>query len=426
MKKTAFLFPGQGAQYVGMGKKLCDIYTSAARTFEEADNALEFNLSKLCFEGSIEELTKTENTQPALLTASVAAFRVFMEEYRIEPSCLAGHSLGEISAVVCAGGMDFSDAVKIVRERGRFMQEAVPQGIGAMAAVSGIDWELIEKECSTYAGGNEVVVVSNYNSPDQVVISGHTSAVNAAGEKLRKLGANIIPLKVSAPFHSLLMQPAADRLRAELHKYTYKEFKYPVLSNVTAQPYAGHTSVIENLAAQIVSPVRWTESMIFLKQNGISTAVELGPKNVLKNLMKKNVPDIKTYSFDIEEDLELLKGGFSENSESAECAGSYNPNLPTVVTRCLATAVCTRNYNWDNDEYQKGVIEPYKRIQRLQEELEKQKKQPSKEQMEDALEMLRSVFRTKKTPSEEQAERFTQILEETGTFELFQDFELEA
>ncbi|EMS73652.1 ACP S-malonyltransferase [Ruminiclostridium cellobioparum] len=423
MKKTAFLFPGQGAQYVGMGKKLCDIYTSAARTFEEADDALEFKLSKLCFDGSIEELTKTENTQPSLLTASVAAFRVFMEEYEIEPSCMAGHSLGEISALVCAGSMDFSDAVKIVRERGRFMQEAVPQGIGAMAAVSGIDRKLIEKECSTYAGSNEVIVVSNYNSPDQIVISGHTSAVNAAGERLRKLGANIIPLKVSAPFHSPLMQPAADRLRAELHKYTYKELKYPVLSNVTAQPYTGHTSIIENLAAQIVSPVRWTESMIFLKQNGISIAVELGPKNVLKNLMKKNAPDMKTYSFDMEEDAALLKDELSENAGSA---GIYNPNLPTVVTRCLATAVCTRNNNWDNDEYQKGVIEPYKRIQRLQEELEKQKKQPSKEQMEDALEMLRSVFRTKKTPSEEQAERFTQIFEETGTFELFQDFELEA
>lgn len=423
MKKTAFLFPGQGAQYVGMGKKLCDIYTSAARTFEEANDALEFNLSKLCFEGSIEELTKTENTQPALLTASVAAFRVFMEEYGIEPSYLAGHSLGEISALVCAGGIDFSDAVKIVRERGRFMQEAVPQGIGAMAAVSGIDRELIEKECSTYAGSNQVVVVSNYNSPDQIVISGHTSAVNAVGEKLKKLGAGIIPLKVSAPFHSPLMQPAADRLRAELYKYTYKELKYPVLSNVTAQPYTGHTSIIENLAAQIVSPVRWTESVLFLKQNAICTAVELGPKNVLKNLMKKNAPDIKTYSFDMEEDAELLKG---ELSEGAESAGIYDPNSPTVVTRCLATAVCTRNYNWDNHEYQKGVIEPYKRIQRLQEELEKQKKQPSRKQMEDALEMLRSVFRTKKTPSEEQAERFTQIFEETGTFELFKNFELEA
>lgn len=423
MKKTAFLFPGQGAQYVGMGKKLCEAYTSAARTFEEADDALEFQLSKLCFGGSIEELTKTENTQPALLTASVAAFRVFTEEYGIEPSYLAGHSLGEISALVCTGSMDFSDAVKIVRERGRFMQEAVPQGIGAMAAVSKIDRELIEKECRTYIGSDEIVVVSNYNSPDQIVLSGHASAVNAAGENLKKLGASIIPLKVSAPFHSPLMLPAADRLRAELSKYTYKEFKYPVLSNVTAKPYTGHTSIIENLATQIVSPVRWTESVMFLKENGICTAVELGPKNVLKNLMKRNAPDIKTYSFDIEEDAALLN---SEFSEKAENTGAYNPNLPTVVTRCLAVAVCTRNYNWNNDEYQKGVIEPYKRIQRLQEELEQQKKQPSAKQMEEALEMLRSVFRTKKTPSEEQAERFTQIFEETGTFELFQNFELEA
>jgi [acyl-carrier-protein] S-malonyltransferase len=421
MKKTAFLFPGQGAQYVGMGKELCNKYDIARKTFEEANDILKFDLQKLCFEGSMEELTKTENTQPALLTASVAAFRVYMNEFGIEPSYLAGHSLGEISALACTGGIDFQDAVKIVRQRGRFMQEAVPEGIGAMAAVSGIGREIIENECIMYNENNEIVVVSNYNSTEQIVISGHASAVNAVGEKLKKQGGRIIPLKVSAPFHSPLMQAAADRLREELSKYSYRPFKYPVLSNATAEPYTGHDAIIDNLSVQIVKAVRWTDSMIFLQKNGVETAVELGPKTVLKNLMKKNAPEIKVYSFDMEEDVNQLR---EINADTSESTGKYDPGAPTVVSRCLAVAVCTRNYNWDNDEYQKGVIEPYRRIQKMQEQLEKEQKNPSKQQMEEALQMLKTVFVTKKTPAEEQTERFSQIFEETGTFELFTDFTL--
>jgi [acyl-carrier-protein] S-malonyltransferase len=421
VKKIAFLFPGQGAQYVGMGKNLCEKYDVAAKTFEEASDALKFDLKQLCFEGSMEELTKTENTQPALLTASVAAFRVFMQEFGIEPAYLAGHSLGEISALACSGGIDFSDAVKIVRQRGKFMQEAVPQGIGAMAAVSGVEKALIENACSTYNENNEIVVVSNYNSPDQIVISGHVTAVNTVGEKLKNQGARIIPLKVSAPFHSPLMQPAADKLKEELLKYTYKPFKYPVLSNATAAPYTGHDAIIDNLTTQIVKSVRWIESMTYIHQNGVELAVELGPKNVLKNLMKKNAPEIKAYSFDMEEDIAAFKEEISDISGST---GEYDPNAPTVVSRCLAIAVCTKNNNWDNDEYQKGVVEPYKDIQKIQQQLDKEKRQPSKQEMEAALEMLRSVFSTKKTPVDEQIERFNSIFEETGTYELFSDFEL--
>jgi [acyl-carrier-protein] S-malonyltransferase len=218
------------------------------------------------------------------------------------------------------------------------------------------------------------------------------------------------------------MQAASDRLREELSQYSYKPFKYPVLSNATAEPYTGHNAIIDNLSVQIVKAVRWTESMIYLQKNGVEIAVELGPKNVLKNLMKKNAPDIKVYSSDMEEDADQLKEIFADKSETS---GKYDPGAPTVVSRCLAVAVCTRNSNWNNDEYQKGVIEPYRRIQKMQEELEKEQKYPSMQQMEDALQMLKSVFSTKKTPEEEQAERFSQIFEETGTFELFSDFQLQ-
>ncbi|GAE86716.1 ACP S-malonyltransferase [Acetivibrio straminisolvens] len=233
MKKIALLFPGQGSQYVGMGKKLYENYSAAREVFDEANEVLGFDLKELCFNGDINELTKTENTQPVILTASVAAFRVYMEKYGVKPAFLAGHSLGEFAALTCAGAISFKDAVRIVRNRGRYMQEAVPQGIGAMAAVSGVDKPVIEETCIKVSDENHLVVVSNHNSKDQIVISGHTSAVNTASEILKKHGARIVPLKVSAPFHSPLMQPAADRLREELKLYSYNEPKWQVISNTT-------------------------------------------------------------------------------------------------------------------------------------------------------------------------------------------------
>ncbi|MCX7922790.1 MAG: ACP S-malonyltransferase [Clostridia bacterium] len=421
MKKLALIFPGQGSQYVGMGKALCDKYEVARQTFEEANEAVGFDLQKLCFEGSIEELTKTENTQPAILTASVAAFRVYMQETGVAPVYSAGHSLGEFSALTCAGAIAFADAVKIVKQRGKFMQEAVPIGLGGMSAIAGIDKSVIEAACLEASSIDEIVVVSNYNSPEQIVISGHQGAVNKAGEILKGKGARVIPLKVSAPFHSPLMQPAADKLEQEMKKYTYNQFKWPVISNVTALPYAEPEKIITNLTEQMVKGVQWQASMEYMANNGVGAAIELGPQVVLKNLMKKNAPSIVTYSYDKAEDVKAIEQAFEKKAESSD---TTKLDTLAVITRSMAIAVCTRNRNWDNDEYQSGVVEPYRKIQQMADELEREGKEPTMEQMKEALAMLKSVFTTKKTPVEEQIERFNQLFGETGTRELFADFKM--
>ncbi len=416
MKKIALIFPGQGSQYIGMGRVLCENYDIANRIFEEAGDALGFDLKKLCIEGNFQELTRTENTQPAILTASVAAYKVYMQEYGMIPSFCAGHSLGEFSALTCVNAIGFTDAVKIVRARGQFMQEAASDS-GAMAAISNIDTALVEEVCSRYKNPDNIAVISNYNSPVQVVISGHKTAVTEVGNILAEKGARVVPLNVSAPFHSPLMQPAADKLAEELKKYNYNPLKYPVISNVTALPYTSHESIIENLTMQMVQPVRWQESMEFLTANKIELAIELGPQAVLRNLMKKNAPEIMTLAFDKEEDINLLKSEW-------EAENKKKGNAPTVITKCLAIAVCTQNRNWNNEEYQKGVIEPYRNIQKLQEEIEMSGQAPTIEQMTMALDMLSSVFITKKTPAEEQIERFNQVFDETGTRSLFPNFSI--
>ncbi len=415
MSKIAFLFPGQGSQYTGMGKSLCDVHSIARETFEEANDTLGFDLQKLCFEGDAEELAKTENTQPAILTLSVAQFRVYKQELCIEPDYCAGHSLGELSALTCAGAIEFSDAVKIVRQRGRFMQKAVPVGIGAMAAVTGISKREVEEECRLNYGNLRVVVIANYNSPEQIVISGHMDAVNLTGENLKAKGARIIPLKVSAPFHSPLMNPAAEELKEELKKYKFGEPKYPVISNVSARPYISKESIPENLKSQIISPVRWQESMEFLQRCGVEVLVEMGPKTVLKNLAKRNTPDILAYAYDNNEDVSSL----TEKLKPQNC-DNKDSRLKLIV-RCLAIAVCTKNKNWDNDEYAVGVVEPYKKVQELLAELEGNNIEPSLEQLTEALRMLKTVFITKKTDINEQEERFKQIFDETGLGHLFRD-----
>ncbi len=419
MKNVAFLFPGQGSQYVGMGKDLFNNYQTARKIFEEANDALGFDLGRLCFEGSMEELTKTENTQPAILTVSVAAFRTYMEKIGVAPKYTAGHSLGEISALCCSGAISFFDAVRVVRQRGRFMQEAVAVGIGSMAAVSGVDKKLIEDVCSQITDSKRTVVVSNYNSPEQIVISGHSGAVTAAGEKLKELGARIIPLKVSAPFHSPLMQPAADRLREELMKYDFSDLKWPVISNINGLPYAGKDVIVQNLTEQVVNAVRWHDSMNNLQSFGVEIAVEIGPQAVLKNLMRKNAPNIKVYSFENDENISFLEKEllYAENKGSGDMEKGMQ-----IITMCIAAAVSTKNTNWNNDEYQKGVVEPYKKIQKMKEELVKEGRQPSIEQVRSALEMLKSVLITKGVSMDERKEWFNDILLKTGTEQLFEEF----
>ena len=286
--KIAFLFPGQGSQAVGMGKELVERYPVAKHTFEEADEALGYPLSQLCWEGPEERLKMTEVTQPAILTASVAAWRV-LDEQGITPDLCAGHSLGEYSAHVAAGTLLFADAVRTVRNRGKYMQEAVPAGVGAMAAVLGLDAEQVLAACEQAAQQTErVVSAANLNAPTQIVISGAKEAVDAAIPLLKERGAKkVMPLAVSAPFHCALMQPAQDRLAEDLSALRFADPQAPVVTNVDATPCTGGEQARELLIRQVTGAVRWVEIEQCLIADGIELFVEVGPGKVLCGLMRQ-------------------------------------------------------------------------------------------------------------------------------------------
>jgi [acyl-carrier-protein] S-malonyltransferase len=287
MAKWAFLFPGQGSQYVGMGKDLKQNFKVAADVFAEADEALHEDLSKLCFEGPEDDLKLTRNTQPAILTVSIAALRVLQQETGLVPAMTAGHSLGEYSALVASGALQFTDAVATVRKRGTFMQEAVPVGVGGMAAVLGMETEVLEQICKDSAEG-QAVSPANYNCPGQIVISGHMEAVKRAAARAEAAGAKkVVMLPVSAPFHSALMKPAAEKLARALEPVTVQDLKIPALSNVAADFYPSKNEVKRLLTEQVDHPVRWIEEMEKMVREGVDKCVEIGPGKVLNGLVRK-------------------------------------------------------------------------------------------------------------------------------------------
>src|ERR1700675_4343675 len=284
--KIAFIFPGQGSQTVGMGKELAETHPIARQTFEEADEALGYKLSQVCFAGSEEQLRRTEITQPAILTVSIAALRV-LEGCVPKPSFVAGHSLGEYSAHVASGTMTFADAVRTVRNRGKYMQEAVPVGVGAMAAILGMELEKVAAVCQDAAQG-EVCAPANINSPEQIVISGNTAAVERGTKLADERGAKrakILP--VSAPFHCALMKPAQDRLEADLNNLNMRKPVYPVVCNVEASLVSDELRARETLVAQVTGAVKWEQSMRLLIESGAETFVEIGPGKVLCGLMRQ-------------------------------------------------------------------------------------------------------------------------------------------
>jgi [acyl-carrier-protein] S-malonyltransferase len=287
MSKTAYIFPGQGSQSVGMGKDLFDNFTAAREVFEAADDALDFSMSELCFAGTEADLQLTANTQPAILTVSVAAYHAARAEGLDEPDYVAGHSLGEYSALVAAGVIDFADAVRIVRNRGTYMQEAVPVGTGAMAAILGLDAAEVIAGCDEAAKG-QVCSAANINSPNQVVIAGHVEAVDRACEVLKERGAKrAIKLNVSAPFHCELMMPAQQRLAGDLSTLEYFDFLFPIVHNVDAAISDSSENVREKLTRQVSSPVRWLETVENLRSAGVEKFVEIGPGKVLRGLARQ-------------------------------------------------------------------------------------------------------------------------------------------
>ena len=296
MSQLAFLFPGQGSQHLGMGRELAERYAVTSAVFEEADRALGFSLSALCFDGPEEQLKLTEYTQPAILTCSVACFRV-LESHGVLPDYVAGHSLGEYSALVAAGSLSFADAVRTVRKRGQYMQEAVPVGTGAMAAITRLPLAVVEEVCREAAQG-EVVSPANINSPEQIAISGHDRAVRRAVELARQRGARrALLLPVSAPFHCALMKPARERLAADLEKLRFDDLRFPLINNLGAQEIRCAAEARAGLIGQVSAPVLWEQSVRRLVSLGVRRFVEVGPGKVLSGLLRQIDASLAAFQF---------------------------------------------------------------------------------------------------------------------------------
>ncbi|MGO4789196.1 ACP S-malonyltransferase [Paenibacillus sp. 2KB_20] len=389
-----------------MGKMLSERYPVVKATMEEANEALGMRLDSLMYEGPTTEMTRTDNAQPAILALGVAMYRVYSREWLYLPAMAAGHSLGEITALTCAGAITFPDALRLVRRRGELMQGAAAAGIGTMAAVNGPSPDVVAKVCLEISAGctdgSRIVVVSNMNSERQTVISGHKEAVHEASERLSAHGAAVIPLQVSAPFHSPLMAPAAAQFVEVLSRVSFGEMDFPVVSSLTGLPYRNTAEIAGMLARGLTDPVNWPAVLAFQKSIGVASAVELGPGNVLKRLAPAD--GLRVFAFDDQEDeAHLVAASRQTNAYSID-----------LLNRCLAIATCVRNRNWNAAEYEQGVVSPYRGVQQLVDRLRETGEQVAEAHVRQALAMLESVFRTKGTPADEQERRLARLQGEFG------------
>ncbi len=307
-KKIAVIFPGQGSQFLGMGKDFFEVYPLAKEAFKEANSILGYDIKRLCFDGPIEELNLTQNTQPAVLTVSTAILRVIKQETALHPELMAGHSLGEYTALVAAGALSFADALRLVYMRAKFMQEAVPDGVGAMAAILGLDVNIVEEICEASTKTDSVVVPANINTPEQIVISGDDEAVKRASKLAKERGARrVVILPVSVPSHSPLMKKAAEKLAIEMDDINFARPKVPVICNVDAKPVDSGEAIKELLVKQLYSPVQWVDTVRRMLLEKIEVIVEVGPGKVLTGIIKRINKDIRTINVDKVGDISALK-----------------------------------------------------------------------------------------------------------------------
>lgn len=350
MSGIALLFPGQGSQYKGMGVNTYKYESHTKRLMEEASDILGYDMYALCNTGEIEQLSRTSYTQPVLLTMSMIAFHAYMHQIGIEPTFTAGHSLGEYSALVASEALSFQDGLRIVQQRGQFMENASQDHIGSMIAVRGIAVDELELLCMQHRTSEQPVVIACYNSPLQHVVAGHSQALERLTRSLEQQKVQMNRLSVSGPFHTILMQHAADRLATALHTQSFQQTRWPVISNVTAEPYASDIHIVQGLIDQMTCAVKWQQSLLYMVANGIHTTVEIGPRNILTRLSEDIAPDLSGYAFDKEQDRHRLIQDYP---------------VDVWIKECLAQSISLPNHNWNENEYAQGVIEPVQQLKQM-------------------------------------------------------------
>lgn len=408
MGKIALLFPGQGAQHIGMGVALREESHAAKDTIDEASDVLGYDMYKLCKQGSITELNKMEVMFPAIMTVSVASFRAMCEQLDVEVDFLAGHSLGEYSALVCSGAVSFPDMLRVVRKRGQLAQKIADAGTGFMTIVDGVFSDQVQLICDQAAEEGRTVSVSAFNSQLQVTISGIGEDVEFIESELIKAKAVITPLFFSAPFHCSLMQQIVGELEETLNGVDYYPLSIPVVANIDAKPYPSEKAIVEYLCRQIVQPVQWKATLDFFAREQVDRIFDIGPQAILANLSKQDNSAISVYCFSQEGEREALRRAIPQKWQG----GNDKRSVYNIVTRCMAMAVSTRNANDNEQEYQHGVIKPYEHMEALQHSIEQFGTAPTEEQIGDALAQLRSIFQTKHVTQSEQIRRYEVLLSE--------------
>lgn len=391
MRKVAVVFPGQGSQLIGMGREFYEKYSYVQELYKEAENVLGKDVKEMIFNGSEEELKKTSNAQIAVYLTSMAAYTVFLKETGIKPYIAAGHSLGEISAITAAGMISFKDGIDLIKDRATYMEEAFSSET-AMYAIRSIHYKTVEKLIRDFDKKGKIAVISNYNSIDQLVISGEREIVNKLVEFLNEKGANITELKVSGAFHSPFMSSAAEKFKARLMKENFNAPKFPVLANIDAKLY-DKERIIEILSEQIQSPVRWLDIILKMESLGVDSTVEIGTGRVLSRLIE-STSDIKTYKFGMLKDVDLF---------CSDAEWLIQQNKRGVVDACIAAAVTTPNLCQNENEYEKGVLEPVKKLKAIKNELEKGHEKADESKIKESEKLLDLILKTKNIPDYEKS-----------------------